>query len=350
MRMRNILAMAAVAGCVSGASVFGAGTDDLPRVLVTPFTALHVEKGQQWIPQAVVDNLVADLGRGQMYRPIFTQSHVIVEDNATAARLAKVAATPMVIRGAVQVVDDQVRLTAQLIESDSGETLQYAVATGSPNDMLKLEDSLAAQLQGREPATAAATTMTAAATSAPATTAAAAVTPNIQIIIENPTSGESYEPSENEGEAVSYPTYPAYPAYPYSGYPYVGYPGLPTVIVVGRNGHHNGRGHGHDHDHHGHRGDDGKIHFQPLPGSHSPGQQVSEPGVPGRAMEPGVPGRAMEPGVPGRAMEPGVPGPAMEPGVPGRAMEPGVPQRVIPRSGPVRSQPHSQPSPPMHAF
>ena len=59
------------------------------RVLVLPFNSLNVPAPQQWIAKAVQENLVADLGRTPGVIPISSSSQVIIEDNATAARLAQ---------------------------------------------------------------------------------------------------------------------------------------------------------------------------------------------------------------------------------------------------------------------
>ena len=58
------------------------------------------------------------------------------------ARLgAKAASPPLAVRGA-QMVGGNVRLTAQVIDAKSGDTLSTASVTGPVNDLLKLEDDL----------------------------------------------------------------------------------------------------------------------------------------------------------------------------------------------------------------
>src|SRR5205085_262834 len=72
------------------------------RVLVIPFAALNVPDTQQYLAKAPVETIVADLGRGGPsagVTPILFHGQVIVEDNATAARLAREANAAFAIRG-----------------------------------------------------------------------------------------------------------------------------------------------------------------------------------------------------------------------------------------------------------
>jgi TolB-like protein len=179
------------------------------RVLVIPFTALNIPDAQQWISRGVQENLVADFGRTTSLNPIAFQGQVVVEDNATAARLARQASAPLAVRGAAQIVGDQLRLTAQVIDAKTGDTLSAASVTGPASDLLKMEDELSAQLRGVSGAPAAPAIAPAAPPAQPAQT----VQPQIIVIT---------QPAPD----YSYPPYPAYNySYPFF-YPYVG----PLVI------------------------------------------------------------------------------------------------------------------------
>jgi len=119
------------------------------RVLVVPFSALNVPDSHQWISRGIQENLVADFGRaGGTFDPITFQGQLIVEDNATAARLARQASATLAVRGAAQMVGANIRLTAQLIDAKTGDTVNTASVTGPTSDLLKLEDELSAQLRG----------------------------------------------------------------------------------------------------------------------------------------------------------------------------------------------------------
>ena len=101
------------------------------RVLVIPFNVLNVPEGQQWIGQGVQEMLIADLGRSGNLIPMTFPGQVIVEDNATAIRVAKNAGAAYAIRGSAQVVGNLVRITAQVIDVSNGDIVQTAAVTGA---------------------------------------------------------------------------------------------------------------------------------------------------------------------------------------------------------------------------
>src|SRR4051812_6049562 len=117
-----MLAAAAAIG-LSGSGLFAQAQPGAQRVLVIPFSGLNVPESQQWISKGVQENIVADFGRTAGISPVAFAGQVIVEDNATAARIARQASTDLVVRGATQVVGDSVRITAQLIDAKSGDTV-----------------------------------------------------------------------------------------------------------------------------------------------------------------------------------------------------------------------------------
>lgn len=196
------------------------------RVLVIPFTALNVPDSQQWITKAVAENIVADFGRTPGFLPLAFHGQILVEDNATAARLARQASASLVIRGAAQVVGTSVRLTAQLIDAKTGDTLTTASVTGPADDLLKMEDDLSAQLRG-------VSTQTAATPGAPTAPLAGA----------QPVYVQPAQPAAPQIILISQPAAPTYPPYPAYNTPYYGsnfgygyYPGLITTVSYGNNG------------------------------------------------------------------------------------------------------------------
>ncbi len=267
-------ANAILASVVFLAAAGAVRADNAERVLVVPFSVLNVPDSQQWIGKGVQENVVAEFGRSGTFSPIAFQGQVIVEDNATAARLARAAQSPLAVRGAAQAVGENIRITAQLIDSQSGDTVRTASVTGSAHDLLKMEDELSAQLLGQTTAPAGAPAATAPISTAPASTAPAApaVAPAPQIIVIAP----QQAPYSNYGYSP-YPDYANY--YPYSSYGY-GY-GLwygtlfPYVFTINVN-------HDHDHnhvDHHGGGGTVGGGGIGGIGGSASPGVQVVTPQV-----------------------------------------------------------------------
>lgn len=230
------------------------------RVLVIPFAAYNLPDNEQWIPKAVQEDLIAGLGATRSLSPLAFQGQVIVEDNATAARLAKNASAAYAVRGAAQVVNGTVRITAQLIDANTGETVNTATVTGPVNDLLTMEDGLANQLLGLPEAAVAAPQTVGQLATAPATASAAP-----QIIVIAPPAQASYPayyPSPYASLASDYIPYDYAPLgfvdYGYPGYCYGGfYPGfIVETINRGPFDHRGDHGRGDD-GHHGENGSSG---------------------------------------------------------------------------------------------
>lgn len=240
--------LAAVAVMSAGSGVFGQGyvvpaapaqAGPSPKVLIIPFSTINVPDSQQWISKGVQENLVADFGRAGSYDPIAYQTQVIVEDNATAARMAKAASAPLAIRGAAQAVDGTIRLTAQLIDAKTADTVSTASVTGSVNDLLKLEDQLSAQLRGVSQAAPGVAAGNVAPATAPAPAAPQPVQPQIIVIMPQAQPGNSM---------TGYAGYDTYNPYSYGyGYGYGGFPYYPVIVTVSP------VRHDRDHDHDGER-------------------------------------------------------------------------------------------------
>jgi TolB-like protein len=221
---RNALFLACVIATLAGSATLSRADDT--RILVVPFSTLNVPDAQRWISRGIQENLVSDLGRTAGVVPVPFTGPIVVENNTTAARLARAASAQLAIRGTAQVVGDQVRVTAQMLDARNGEIVRTASVTGTPADLLKMEDDLSAQLT--KPFTPVPTST--------ATTPAPTSAPQI-IIIPAP---------------VYYPNY----TYNYPNYDY--YPGFYPVIITTTPGNNNHHGHDGDHGHDGsHDGDHG---------------------------------------------------------------------------------------------
>jgi TolB-like protein len=213
----------------------GAARGDETRVLVIPFNTLNVPQEQQWMGKGVQEAVVADLGRSGNVTPVSFTGKVIVEDNATAARLARSAQSTLAIRGTVQAVGSDVRLTAQLLDARNGDILRTASAAGPAAELLKLEDELGAQL--KTPAEAPVATVPATAPAPVAPGAPATASPQIIVVM---------PPAPQPVPQSYYP--PAYDYGYYNQYGYsLGYWGYPVVYYAGSGG--GGR---HDRDRPGH--------------------------------------------------------------------------------------------------
>lgn len=148
---RKILFAAVLAASLTGFAGMTRADNAGPRVLVIPFKTLNMSDDMQWVAKAVQEDVVSDLGRAGGYTPVTTDAQVVVEDNAAAVRIGKQANAAFVVRGAVQQVDQTVRLTGQFIDVGTGDTLNSASVTGPVGQLLRLEDELAKQLRGASP-------------------------------------------------------------------------------------------------------------------------------------------------------------------------------------------------------
>jgi len=201
------------------------------RVMILPFNGLNLGANQQWIGKGVQENLAADLGRNGV-DPVPYNTQVIIEDNVTAARIARGQNAPYVIRGSVQVVGNDLRITAQLIDVASGGTLRTGLVTGPADNLLKLEDQLAAQIRGADAQPATAT----AGAPAPATSTPMIISQQPQVIV------------VSQPEPI-YPDYSYYPYYNSIFSPWYGGVFFPIILHPVN--------HGHDHDHDGDHCNDG---------------------------------------------------------------------------------------------
>ena len=191
---RSMMLAATVAVGLAATPSWGDISANAERVLVIPFATLNVPADQQWISKGVEETIVSDLGRAGGLAPVPFEGQIVVEDNATAVRLARQASADLAVRGAAQVVGYHVRLTAQLIDAKTGNTVNTAMATGPVRDLLQLEDQLSAQLRGVPmPATAAGG---AAPATMPmdATAAVPAQAPQIIIVPSAPSGPTTYDP------------------------------------------------------------------------------------------------------------------------------------------------------------
>jgi TolB-like protein len=250
---RSIGALCVAAVLAAGSvGVRGQEAAESQRVLVVPFAVLNVPESQQWISRGVQENLVADFGRTPTFSPIAFQGQVIVEDNGTAARLAKQASAAYAVRGAAQMVGENVRLTAQLIDAKTGDTVSTASVTGPTSTLLKMEDELSAQLRGVSSA-------------APAVAVAPAAAPAAQQVPVQPQVIVITQPAAPSYQPPPYP--PGYPAGYVGGYPF-GYAGGLLLPIIINDGHH----------HRGNRNPRFEIHEHFTPGG--PGTFTAGP-IPG---------------------------------------------------------------------
>ena len=97
-----------------------------------------------WISQAIDEELTGDLTRNPAVKVLRVSSAMPVADRL---KLANQQNAQRLVVGSYQTVDDQIRITGEVIDPADGESLGQLKVTGVKRDLFKLEDSLAAELE-----------------------------------------------------------------------------------------------------------------------------------------------------------------------------------------------------------
>lgn len=116
-------------------------------VLLLPFAP--VNQAEEWIGQAVQQNLLNELGRSKFISPItpVNPPKQPVADIAAALKAVETTAASFVVFGSYQVTEAGARLTGQVLDVKTGRLVGSAKATGPMRDLFALEDELATQVR-----------------------------------------------------------------------------------------------------------------------------------------------------------------------------------------------------------
>ena len=117
------------------------------RVVVLPFAGITADVARDgWIGRAVEQNMILALGHGRDVMAVAYPAKVEgVLDGGVAARAARAMRADAAVIGSYEVVEGQIRLTAQVIDGNTGVALSTAQVTGMASGLLALEDQLAEQ-------------------------------------------------------------------------------------------------------------------------------------------------------------------------------------------------------------
>jgi TolB-like protein len=114
-------------------------------VLLLPFDAVGTAD-MDWIAKAVQKDLLAELSRAHAIQPILPQaapSEEVTPEQALA--LGRQAGATYVIFGSYQILNQELRITGQVLDVRTGEYQGSLKATGAMRDLFALEDDLARQ-------------------------------------------------------------------------------------------------------------------------------------------------------------------------------------------------------------
>ncbi len=112
------------------------------KVAVVPFS-VHGDSGQNWLGSAMQEGLAT--GMRQVSGVIV--AGVAPADAAGATNLVKYVGVDAVIFGSIQLIGEQIRVTGQIISTDTGESLGTLKSDGSLRNLFDIEDVLAARAE-----------------------------------------------------------------------------------------------------------------------------------------------------------------------------------------------------------
>jgi len=120
-------------------------SSDGGKILVLPFAAVNPSQYQQWLGRSIQQSLAADLTASSPGR--IASADTEAADTAAALDAGRKAGAAYVVQGTFTTVGQSLRLTGQLLDVKSSQTVTGLKATGSVNDIFRMEDQIAMQVR-----------------------------------------------------------------------------------------------------------------------------------------------------------------------------------------------------------
>ncbi|MEO6014082.1 MAG: adenylate/guanylate cyclase domain-containing protein [Devosia sp.] len=118
-----------------------------PSVVVLPFDNLSGEADQNYFADAVVEEITATLSRIKDFFVIARNSAFSYKGRSIDVRqVGKELGVRYVVEGSVRRVGERVRITTQLVETDSGNHIWSTKVDGAVSDLFDLQDKVAAEV------------------------------------------------------------------------------------------------------------------------------------------------------------------------------------------------------------
>ncbi|MGV3651578.1 MAG: tetratricopeptide repeat protein [Devosia sp.] len=118
-----------------------------PSVVVLPFDNLSGEPEQGYFADAVVEEITATLSRIRDFFVIARNSAFAYKGRAIDVRqVGRELGVRYVVEGSVRRFGDRVRITAQLVETDTGNHIWSNKIDGAVSDLFDLQDRMAAEV------------------------------------------------------------------------------------------------------------------------------------------------------------------------------------------------------------
>jgi adenylate cyclase len=122
---------------------------DKPSIVVLPFDNMSAEPGQDYLADGIVEAITAALSRIRSFFVIARSSAFTYKGRAVNARdIGKELGVGYLIEGSVQKGGNRLRITVQLIETETGAHVWSSRYDGTVDDIFDLQDRIAEQLAG----------------------------------------------------------------------------------------------------------------------------------------------------------------------------------------------------------
>jgi len=118
-----------------------------PSVVVLPFDNMSGEADQAYFADAVVEEITATLSRIKDFFVIARNSAFAYKGRAVDVRqVGKELGVRYVVEGSVRRVGERVRITTQLVETETGAHIWSTKVDGAVSDLFDLQDKVAAEV------------------------------------------------------------------------------------------------------------------------------------------------------------------------------------------------------------
>jgi adenylate cyclase len=122
---------------------------DKPSIVVLPFDNMSAESGQDYLADGIVEAITAALSRIRSFFVIARNSAFTYKGRATNARdIGRELGVAYLIEGSVQKGGNRLRITVQLVETESGAHVWSSRYDGTVDDIFDLQDRITEQLAG----------------------------------------------------------------------------------------------------------------------------------------------------------------------------------------------------------
>jgi adenylate cyclase len=122
---------------------------DKPSLVVLPFENISAEPGQDYLADGIVEAITAALSRIRSFFVIARNSAFTYKGRATNARdIGRELGVAYLIEGSVQKGGNRLRITVQLVETETGAHVWASRYDGTVDDIFDLQDRITEQLAG----------------------------------------------------------------------------------------------------------------------------------------------------------------------------------------------------------